>query len=223
MGIDFGGIGGSLQRRLRRFLELLGRLHITPNPKQQAETLDSLELDSFEQERERLFFAAVGQTLSLWARMEQFLVLITSILLGTTSTKAGIIMYSIVNFNVRLNIINELFSIERCYSTLEPRWNKINDKLRGLKDTRDRLAHHTIFRNDSRNTNIKESLRPVQLDLRQKSQKYQPLDFEKIIQFSSSFRLVSNNLTVLINAMKIIQRETSQQKSSEQVSDQPSP
>ena len=174
MGIDFRGIGRRLRRRLGLFL--LGHGYITLSANRQAPAFESLE-----QEGETLFFAAVGQTLSFWASVEELLVLITSMLLGTQSTKAGIIMYSIINFNVKLNIINELFSLEPDYRTLEPKWNKINERLRALKDTIDRLAHHTIFSEDRINASILDtSLKPVRLDIRQKSQKYQPLDFAKI-------------------------------------------
>lgn len=213
MGIYFRGILRRLWRRLALFL--LAHGYIALNAKRQTNGLESLE-----QECETLFLATVGKSLSFWARVEELLVLITSMLLGTQSTKAGIIMYSIVNFNVRLNIINELFSIEPDYITVEPQWNRINERLRGLKDTRDRLAHHTI---DRISTRPYISLRPVQSDIRQKSQKYQPLDFEKVKQFSYSVIRVSRDLRVLINAMRIIQRETLQQKSSEQGSGPPSP
>jgi hypothetical protein len=123
---------------------------------------------------------AVGRALSFWARMEELLVVITSILLGTQFTKAGIIIYSIVNFHIRLNIINELFLLEPRYGKLESKWNKIAEKLRILTDTRDRLAHHTIYSISSEdNASAKvldTSLRPARLDLRRKSQKYHPLE-----------------------------------------------
>ena len=83
--------------------------------KQQAKAFQSLdyEIKELNSGYESTFCEAIGRALSFWARLEELLVVITSILLGTQFTKAGIIMYSIVNFHVRLNIINELFALER--------------------------------------------------------------------------------------------------------------
>jgi hypothetical protein len=59
-------------------------------------------------------------------------------------------MYSIINFNVWLSIIDELLLLDTRYSKTKSKWNGISSKLRGLKDTRDRLAHHTArFRGDA--------------------------------------------------------------------------
>jgi hypothetical protein len=111
------------------------------------------------------------------------------------------------------------------YITLKPRWNKVSERLRGLKDTRDRLAHHTIYEGDQATT-IKgdSSLRPSRFDLRQKSQKYQPLDLDQISKFSDSLIKVQEDLTVLPNSMTdLLTRETSQENSSEPTSDQHPP
>jgi hypothetical protein len=188
--------------------------------KQQAETLQSLDQEIREHKSgyERIFCEAVGRALSFWARLEELLVVITAILLGTQFTKAGIVMYSIVNFHVRINIINELFSLEPSYGKLETKWNKIAENLRSLTDTRDRLAHHTVYSrysvDDSTTKILDTSLRPAYLDLRKKSQKYQPLDFDQLMHFLHTLQIVYKELAELINAMKIIQQETSQQKSS---------
>lgn len=222
MGIDFRGI----LRRLQQRLELLGRGYITLTAKQKELAIEFIDRETAKSksEFEKIFMEAVGRSLSFWAKVEELLVVITGILLGTQSTKAGIIMYSIVNFNVRLNIINELFSIDHDYRRLEPKWNKINEKLRSLRDTRDRLAHHTIYpAEETVSMKIGTSLKPARFDVRQKSQKYQPLDFKKIMQFSSDLRIVTKDLLVLINAMELVQRDTLQRKSSEQDSGQPSP
>src|ERR1035437_1619609 len=90
--------------------------------------------------------ASAGLALSHWATMEELRVGIACLLLRThEANKVGIILYSIFNFNSWLSIIGELFSQEPRYITLKPRWNKISERLKGLKDTRDRLAHHTIY------------------------------------------------------------------------------
>ena len=162
-------------------------------------------------------FLSVGLALSTWAQMEESLVVIAGMLLRTKFTKAGAIMYSIINFNVWLGLIDELFVLEPSQSELKPKWNKISERLRGLKDIRDRLAHHTIFSGDKIGATGDTSLRPGRLDTRRKSQKYEPLNFEQISTFTHSISEVLNTISALINAMtEIVEREPLPQKSSEQ-------
>jgi hypothetical protein len=142
-------------------------------------------------------FTSVGQALSIWARMEEMLVAIAGLLLDTRFTKAGAVLYSIINFNVWLSLIDELFVLEPNYNAHKPRWNKISERLRGLKDTRDRLAHHTAYFRDIGGT----ALRPGRLDTRRKSLKYQPLDFEQISTFIISVSDALQDLAELLNAM----------------------
>jgi hypothetical protein len=130
-------------------------------------------------------------------------------------------MYSIINFNVWIGLIDELFVLEPSQTPLKPKWNKISERLRGLKDTRDRLAHHTIYSGPKIGATGDTLLRPGRLDARQKSQKYEPLNFEQISTFTHSVTEVLNALTTLINAMtEIVEREPLPQKSSEQDSGQ---
>jgi hypothetical protein len=66
--------------------------------------------------------------------------------------------------------------------------------------------------------------KPSQFDLRQKSQKYQPLDYNQISEFIGSVEKIAVDLTALLNAMTdLLKRETSQQKSSQSIIDQHRP
>jgi len=162
--------------------------------------------------------ASTGLALSHWAGMEELLVGIACLLLKThEANKVGIILYSIINFNSWLGIIGELFSQEPRYIILKPRWNKISERLKGLKDTRDRLAHHTIYDGDKAATLAGDvSLRPGRFDIRQKSQKFLPLDLTQINNFSDSLGKVQGDLIALLNAMTdILTREAPQKQSSE--------
>jgi hypothetical protein len=68
------------------------------------------------------------------------------------------------------------------------------------------------------------SLRPGHLDTRDKSQKYLPLDHDQVIEFIFSVSRVTQELTVLLEAMtEILRQETLQQKSHEQDPDQHPP
>lgn len=163
----------------------------------------------------RWLFTNVGQALSEWARMEELLVGIASLLLRTHEfPKVGIIMYSI-NFHPWLGIISDLFSEEPRYAVLKPKWDKLAKRLRGLKETRDRLAHHTIYDGEKAGTFAGDtSLRHSRFDIRQKTKKYQPLDYDQISQFQDSMGKVHKDLTALLNAMTaLLTQETSQQKS----------
>jgi len=125
-------------------------------------------------------FRNVGLALSSWSEIERLLVIITSTMLRTTPEKTGIILYSVINFNIWLNIIEELFTLEPDFAPLKPRWNKMKARLRSSKDMRDRLAHHTVW-----SETLSAELRPGPLDLRAKSlkHKYEPLDAEQILSF----------------------------------------
>jgi hypothetical protein len=176
-------------------------------------------------EHKHALYASVGQALSHWAGMEELLVGIAGLLLRTTEfPKVGIIMYSI-NFNPWLGIVEDLFSQEPRYITLKPKWNKLSGRLRGLKETRDRLAHHTIYYGDKAATFTGDtSLRPSRFDIRQKSLKYQPLNFDQISNFTDDLSKIHEDLTALLNAMTaLLNHETSQRKLSEPTPDQRPP
>jgi hypothetical protein len=156
--------------------------------------------------------------------MEEMLVGIAGLLLGRAElSKVGIIMYSIVNFNTWLSIIGDLFAQDTVYITLLPKWNKLSSRLRGLKETRDRLAHHTIYYGDNASTIPSDtSLRPGRFDFRKNARKYQPPDFSQISIFKLSLDQIHNELTMLLKTMTdllntdLLNREnTSQKKSSE--------
>lgn len=205
---------------LRRVIFRLG----SQDQKQQFTAEWATHDQDLAEKTERLYrqgvFTNVGLALSAWAGMEELLVAIAGLLLGTNDfAKVGTVMYSIISFSVWLGIIDELFSQAPLYSPLKPKWNKINGRLRGLKDIRDRLAHHTIYSGDGTPST---ALKPARFDVRQKSQKYQPLDYEQTSKFIDSIGDTNADLRALLEAMTVLlQNDTSQQKSSAPSPDQP--
>jgi hypothetical protein len=205
-------------RKLALIRRVIGRLR--PHDKARAAELEAEVQEIAEKSKkhqEWTLYTAIGQTLCQWATMEEMLVGIASLLLRTGEfSKVGTIMYSIVNFNTWLGIIEDLFLQEPRYVTLTPKWTKLSDRIRGLKTTRDRLAHHTIYRGDKVGTISGDtSLRPGRFDLRKSAQKHQPLDYDQIHEFSRSLDVIHNDITKLLEAMTdLLNRETSQQKSS---------
>lgn len=128
------------------------------------------------------FYAGVGQAISIWASMESKLIEIASHLIGTTNAKAGLILYS-MNFYGWLTLIDELFLLEPKFSQFKESWGDISDKLRGLNDTRVRLAHHTVWDHPDSLDTDKMALRPGPYDSRSKSKKHAPLVDAEIATF----------------------------------------
>jgi hypothetical protein len=64
------------------------------------------------------FYMAVGQGISHWSHMEERLVQVAAKLLRTSPSKAGLVMFSIINFNVWLQLIDNLFVIDGTYPDL---------------------------------------------------------------------------------------------------------
>jgi hypothetical protein len=76
-------------------------------------------------DRNTLFFS-IGVALTTWAKMEEGLVMMARILLGISSPQAGVILYSVINFNAWIGIIDDLFPLNPEQMNLKPRWNQIS-------------------------------------------------------------------------------------------------
>lgn len=164
-----------------------------------------------------IFYTAAGQALTVWAGMEEELVVLVALLMPAMTEKAGLIMYSIINFNVWLTIIDELFNLEPKYSEFRSRWNKIGERLRKEKDNRDRLAHHPI----SQELKGKAFSRPPRLDTRQKSKSFVPLTVRQATEFGTRVASIAEDLLKLTYDMADhLERSASQKKSGELSRDQ---
>lgn len=167
-------------------------------------------MEEHEQQAQELFgsssdngvYLAVGTALTSWATMEQSIVFIAANLLRTDPEKAGLVLYSIINFSVWLSIVDELFAIDPMFSPLKPKWNKLAERLRQLKDDRDRIAHHAAHKPDVDASAFAEtSLRPSELDLRRKSQKHKPMTNDDIFVFGTKVSLLAKDLLALATLM----------------------
>src|SRR5437660_12484812 len=92
----------------------------------------------------KLFFTLVGMGISFWAAMEEDLVKIVALLMRTSQAKAGLVMYSIINFYVWINVIDELLAIEGADEEVLTQWRSIAEALKTENDIRVRLAHHFV-------------------------------------------------------------------------------
>jgi hypothetical protein len=150
--------------------------------------------DLIEGSDNRILFLYVGSALTAWAKMEEPLILIFGMLLGTTLEKAGLILYSIINFNVWISLIDELFIVDDLYPHLKPKWNKLSARLRRIKDDRDRLAHHLVDQ-ESKSINFGDAtLRPSNMDIRQKSLKFKPMNKDDVLDFTSIVSKLTRDL-----------------------------
>jgi hypothetical protein len=165
-----------------------------------------------EADRDYVFYS-VGAALTTWAKMEEGLILVLRLLTGVNAAQAGIILYSIVNFNAWLGIIDELLMQNSVQSNLKPKWNKISATLRALKDDRDRLAHNAVSADDP-TAATRAAIIPSQFDVRQKSVKFAPLTVAEITAFSKQVKKVDDEITNLCELM-MAQLESSQKKSVE--------
>jgi hypothetical protein len=170
--------------------------------KANAAKVEEAAKDLFEGDDNRVLYLVVGAALTSWATMEEIMVVILAALLRTSGQKAGLILYSIINFNVWISLIDELFAIDETHAPLKPRWNKIADRLRRLKDDRDRIAHHAVRNKEPDASAFAEAtLRPASMDVRQKSLKYKPLANDDIMDFASKVGDVARDLLALLDLM----------------------
>ncbi|MEA2920797.1 MAG: hypothetical protein QOF07_760 [Bradyrhizobium sp.] len=150
-------------------------------------------------------FKSVGKALSMWAALEQGLVSTTAGLLFTTEKKAGIVMYSIINFGAWLGIMGELFAEDELFVPLKPKWDKLSSRLRALKDMRDRIAHYSVFSADTPAAMAKfTTLKPSPFDRRSKSRKQQPLTAEQVEEFCQAIGDAVRDLKVVADELDII-------------------
>jgi len=171
--------------------------------------------DVIEESEQSFLFFLVGTAITHWSYVEDSLVFILRILLRVRGDQAGVILYSITNFQVWLNVINELFVLAPEFATLRQRWNKIGERLRGIKDARDRLAHHAVYveRTDA-SSFPKTTIKPSSFDLRQKSRQFRPLTREEVRSFIEKTRQLHSDIMDLAEAMAE-QLESSLKKSVE--------
>jgi hypothetical protein len=165
-------------------------------------------------EGQNILYVVIGAALTSWAKMEETLVIICSMLLRTTSEKTGLVLFSIINFQVWLNLIDDLFAVDDRYGQFKPKWNKLASRLRGIKDDRDRVAHHAVDQSSPEDILGNSVLRPSTMDMRQKTRKYKPMDHDDIIHFTKTVNVISSELLELATQMNAV-REALLKKSSE--------
>lgn len=177
----------------------------TPQLKAEIDAEDAKLHARFAEEHELALFTEVGKALSAWASLEQIIVLIAAKLMSSSIEKTGVVMYSIINFGTWLSIVSELFPHDELCGRLKPKWDKLTSRLRALKDTRDRLAHHSAFKGDVSPAYFKiTSIAPSPFDGRAKSLKYKPLELLEIKEFVSAVIAMMHDLGALESEMNEI-------------------
>jgi hypothetical protein len=132
-------------------------------------------------EKRKDLYITVGQGISNWARMERKIIHVVAYIMDCNVDKAGIVFYSIINFNVWLTIIEDLLSLDPHLGSSKTAWTKITSRLRELNKTRARLAHHTVW-----HSRHEVGLLPALEDHRRESKKHLPLQASEIIAFTKA-------------------------------------
>jgi hypothetical protein len=127
-------------------------------------------------------------------------------LLKTSERKAGLVMYSIINLNVWIQIIDDLFVLDGTYPKSLKRWRTIAHSLRRENDIRVGLAHYSISQDDvdpgEELRAIQAFLRPGRFDIRTKSTKWKPLTMTEIVDFAGRVNDIHVQLISLLELMK---------------------
>jgi hypothetical protein len=151
------------------------------------------------------FYLSVGQGISHWSGMETRLVQVAAKLLRTSELKAGLVMYSIQNLYVWIQIIDDLFVLDGTYPKSLKLWRNIVELLKAENDIRVQLAHHSISQEEvtfpTGEQGIQAFLRPSKLDTRTKSKKYKPLKMMEIAEFTGRVGTIHDKLISLLTLM----------------------
>ena len=132
-------------------------------------------------------------TLSHWAKMEELLVVFLALLLRVDVQKAGLLLYSILNFNVWLSIIHDLFDMDVLFATHQKQWNKVSERIRKIKDQRDQLAHQSVVKPSDQLLHAvgASTLRQSTINSRRKSQIQKPMTSDEIHHFDVEITQIS--------------------------------
>ncbi len=164
---------------------------------------------------ESVMFVTIGLALTTWARMEEALVRIVQILLSAPGPKVGLIMYSIINFNAWLTIIDELYARTPPCRVQAPLEQGCSAHTK-IKDMRDRLAHESAHKEVGTFSSV--HLRPSKLDVRTKTGKFKPLTDTEIGDFTVTTTAITEDLITLAQDM-LASLEALREKFPEQDSD----
>jgi hypothetical protein len=185
-------------RAVPTFLRLLpGGLRAVQARAQALEAqLTTIESRTRKSDRQ-LLYENVGRALSAWAQMEELLVALLALILRVNGQQAGLILYSIFNFQTWITIIQDLFDMEPELTKQCSRFNKISERLRKIKDTRDQLAHHAV-----KSREPLSAVSPSRLDARTKSKKFQPLSNKEVTDFTEAVLDIADDLQALIASVQ---------------------
>ncbi len=150
-------------------------------------------------------YMAIGHGISEWSKVEERLIRIAAKLLKTNVSKAGLVMYSIINFYVWLAIIDDLFDLDGTFFKAFDQWRQVLSDLKKENDVRVRLAHNTIHIDVlpllKRSGPITTTLKPSRLDRRSKTTKHAPLTAKEIWDFADRLKNLCKQLDEVLKTM----------------------
>jgi hypothetical protein len=169
---------------------------------------DIKQFAAIKKQAEHDLYYAIGSAITSWSRMEGLLVFVTSMLLGTSPEKAGLVSYS-MNIHPWLTVIDELFAFDPDYVALRPHWVEIDKRLRKLNDVRTRLAHHSVVEGKGIEVLVtggdEKEVLPLlvanEYDVRSKTKKQAPLQIFELGQFITDLNPVIDQISNLLDLM----------------------
>jgi hypothetical protein len=151
-------------------------------------------IKKIDQGEQTLLYQTVGNAITSWAKMEEAVVTVFALLLRNDGKTAGLILYSIINFNTWLTIIHDLFKMDETLTPFKRRWDKLAERMRRIKDQRDQIAHHAL---DAKLTALKAS----RLDTRKKSILQHPMTALEAVEFTRTVMEIAESLLELADDM----------------------
>ena len=139
------------------------------------------------------------------ARMEERLVQMAARLLRSSERKAGLVLYSIINFYVWIDIIDQLFVLDGTYKNAQAKWKTLLSMLKKENDIRVRLAHHALdldIEVDHEKHSMQAYLRPGKFDTRTKAKTLKPIETQEIIEFAGRVSDLHDQLILVLEQMK---------------------
>jgi len=116
-------------------------------------------------EKERLqFFAALGEALTEWARVENSLYLVFMFCLRAPHRSAAAAFFAVDSLRSKLKMADSVVREARLDAAKTDKWNGLRDRIDRKSTLRNRLAHHEVLEDPSAKPGKRFLLRNKTLD-----------------------------------------------------------
>jgi hypothetical protein len=121
-------------------------------------------------EEERVqFFAALGEALDQWARVENALCCIFMVCLRAPHRRTAAAFFAVENFRSKLNMVDSVVRLTGVDAAKVHEWEALHKRFNRKSRLRNQLAHYEVFEDASAETASRFTLRAKILDPRSPS------------------------------------------------------